>query len=392
MTRGRVPHDMRAGFALLAAILLIVSAGCAASPGTSPTTSPLPTASPTGSATPPAPSTRGVPSDFAPRSATFISADEGWVLGSTACGAELCPIIVHTNDGGATWAVVTAPPTTIFTASQLFGLLPKPTGIAEIRFADAHNGWVFGPELWATHDAGLTWTYEALPEPIEVDAVVALEVGAGTVHALGPAEETDGAPAFRIASSPVDEDAWQVAPVGVALGAGPVPEAQLVLAGASGWVLAVNRVVVDGARLVNGSWQSWLPPCADSRGPAVLAAWSETGLLAVCDVGLWAAPAGEHLFVSTDGGDTFAERTAALPFGGAGLAAAAMESAFFVKAGATLAASFDAGETWTTVLETDTTARTGYLRFTNGAEGVFIDDVGLLMTRDGGHSWREVSF
>jgi photosystem II stability/assembly factor-like uncharacterized protein len=170
-----------------------------------------------------------------------------------------------------------------------------------------------------------------------------------------------------------------------------VPEAQFVLAGSAGWVLAVNRVVIDGARLVDGSWESWRPSCADSLGPAVLVAWSETGLLALCDVGLWNEPAGEHLFVSTDGGDTFVERNTALPFDGADLAAAPTDSAFFVKVGSVLLASFDAGETWTAVLDTGPSARAGYLGFTTHTQGVLIDDTGMFMTRDGGRTWHEVS-
>ena len=33
-----------------------------------------------------------------------------------------------------------------------------PPGVSGLRFLDGVNGWAFGPELWATHDAGHTWT------------------------------------------------------------------------------------------------------------------------------------------------------------------------------------------------------------------------------------------
>jgi photosystem II stability/assembly factor-like uncharacterized protein len=311
------------------------------------------------------------------------------VLGSTTCGADLGPVIVQTGDGGRTWTRVDAPATTISTAP-----LPAEgtTGVAEIRFADPQHGWVFGPELWATRDGGRSWDQLTLPEPLAGAPVVALEAAAGHVHAVAAAIDAPPAPGFRIASSPIDEDAWQVASVRVEIGAGPVPDAQLVLAGSAGWVLSLNRTVIDGARLVDGTWRAWRPPCADAFGPAVLAAWSGTGLLAVCDVGLWREPAGEHLFVSPDGGDTFVERNGALPFEAAGLVAAATESASFVKAASELVASFDAGDTWTTVLETGPAAQAGCLAFTAATHGVLVDDTGLYLTRDGGHTWRQASF
>lgn len=389
MTRGRVPHDVRPGLALLAALLLIVSAGCSASPVGSPTTSPTPTPTSSASLTPVPTPTPSIPADFVPRSATFISADEGWVLGTTDCGADLCPVIVHTIDGGRTWARIDAPVTTISTAPRL---AEGTTGVAQIRFADALHGWVYGPELWATRDGGRSWDQLTLPEPLAGAPVVALEAAAGHVHIVAAAIDAPPAPGFRVASSPIGDDTWQVAAVRVEIGAGPVPEAQLVVAGSAGWVVSVNRVVTDGARLVDGMWGAWRPPCADSLGPGVLAAWSGTGLLAVCDVGLLGDPAGEHLYVSTDGGNTVVERNGALPFEAAGLVAAATDSAFFVKAVGDLVASFDAGDTWMTVLETGSAVRAGYLGFTTETQGVLIDDTGMFMTRDGGHTWHQVGF
>jgi photosystem II stability/assembly factor-like uncharacterized protein len=298
-------------------------------------------------------------------------------------------VIVDTVDGARTWTRVDAPATTISTSPVT---AEGTIGIAGIRFADRMNGWVYRPELWATRDGGRSWDQLTLPEPLAGAPVVALEAAAGHVHAVAATIDVPPAPGFRVASSPIDEDAWQVASVRVELGGGPVPEAQLVLAGSAGWVVGVNRVVTDGARLDDGTWSAWRPACADSLGPAVLAAWSETGLLAVCDVGLLGDPAGEHLYVSTDGGATFVERNGALPFEDARFVAAATDSAFFVKAGSELVASFDAGDTWTAVLDTGPAARPGHLGFTTETHGVLIDDTGLYLTRDGGHTWREASF
>ena len=77
------------------------------------------------------------------------------------------------------------------------------------------------------------------------------------------------------------------AQISLSVGAGPVPSAQLVLAGDRGWILTVNRTVGDGARLTNGTWQSWNPPCEETNGPAYLAASTATDVIAACEEGVY---------------------------------------------------------------------------------------------------------
>ena len=173
----------------------------------------------------------------------------------------------------------------------------------------------------------------------------ALETAGGIVHAA----VLDGGD-FRVASSPVGSDGWSVAPVRVPVGAGPVPTVQLVLSGAAGWLVENDRTVVGGARLANGSWVAWTPPCADVVGPAYLAASSPTELAAACDVGLWSNPTGDHLYLSHDGGSTFAPAGTAAPLTMAAMAAMASPSVVVVggsdATGSVLAATTDAGRTW----------------------------------------------
>ena len=47
-------------------------------------------------------------------------------------------------------------------------------GVSSVRFANSHDGWVFGPELWATHDGGRTW-HEVSVYGARTGVVVALE-------------------------------------------------------------------------------------------------------------------------------------------------------------------------------------------------------------------------
>jgi len=71
------------------------------------------------SATPPVASTSPVPPatpiastsllGLSPASVTFVSPDDGWVLGTGTCSSAPCAAIARTADGGRTWAKVSAP-------------------------------------------------------------------------------------------------------------------------------------------------------------------------------------------------------------------------------------------------------------------------------------------
>lgn len=359
-----------------------------ASPGSSP--SPSAAASPSGSPG---------PSGFQARSVTFASPDLGWALGTARCTQQPCvslaglPTIERTKDAGRTWGPVPGPDVATIVGGTSPGT-PAGSGVSELRFADPLDGWAYGPDLWATHDGGVTW--HRLPVPGGSGAtIVALEAAAGTVHAV--IADTGG---FRIASSPVATDAWRLSAVTLPYGAGPVPDAQLVLSGTGGWVLQVDRVVVDGARLAGGSWVGWTPPCADVVGPAVLGASSASDLVAACDVGAWATPKGVHLYASSDGGTTFQEVGASIPLTGlAGITTSGPAVVLVNGSGATGASvvgSFDGGRTWATVLASGEKALTD-LGFTTATQGVVVapydtTSAGLYMTRDGGHTWSAVTF
>jgi hypothetical protein len=353
-----------------------------------PVTSATPTATATVASASPAPSaSAGAPTSLlglSPASVTFVSVDEGWVLGTGTCPSGPCAAVARTIDGGNTWAAVPAP-----AASMVPGPGQGASGISGLRFADARNGWAFGPDLWATHDGGTTWARLTIPGLATDAAVAALETAGGTVHAV----VFDGG-GYRVASSPVGTDHWSLSAVRVPVGAGPVPSVQLVLSGASGWLLENDRTA--GARLVNGAWVTWQPPCADVVGPAFLAASSPTELAAACDVGLWGAPAGDHLYLSHDGGSTFAASGTAAPVQMAAQVAASSPSMFVVagsdSTGARLVATFDGGRTWTVVASLGAVTIRD-LGFTSALQGVVITTsadapASLLMTRDGGHTWR----
>jgi photosystem II stability/assembly factor-like uncharacterized protein len=339
-----------------------------------------------------------VPPGFEPSSVTFVSLSEGWVLGTAPCSSVPCTApgghapnasILRTTDGGRTWLGIPVSPTALSAAiSQNPG-----SGVSQLRFADPSNGWAFGPDLWATHDGGASWQAVSLPGVPSGGTVMALEAAAGTVTAV----VTDGS-RLAIETSPVGQDAWAPAPVSVPIGAGPVPSAQLVLQGSSGWLVEVDRTVIGGARLRAGQWQAWTPPCLTGGGPVTLAASSPVDLVADCSLGIWTGtPQGNHLFVSQDGGTTFSEAPAAIPGDGAAIASPA--PAVAVVGGTDLVATFDGGRTWTTVYRPTTTGGSGFgfVGFTSPLQGVAVtgqpgQGSTLLVTRDGGHTWSVVPF
>jgi hypothetical protein len=153
--------------------------------------------------------------------------------------------------------------------------LPARGGQLAIRFADTQDGWAYGGQLWATHDAGTTWSQISLPglsAGSGTPAIQELEASGGYVQAV-----YFGSSGFLIATSPVGTDSWLVSATTLAFGGGPVPVAQLVLQGSSGWIVENDRVVVRGARLQSGSWAAWTPPCATVEGPATLSSLQPSG-------------------------------------------------------------------------------------------------------------------
>ena len=235
----------------------------------------------------------GLPPGLDVASVTFVSLTTGWVLGGGICGASPCVQVWRTVDGGRTWTDVPAPPAPapLATNAEVRPL---------IRFANPNDGWVAASgTLWATHDGGAHWNGQS------IRSVYALEASAGSVHAIVPRSGGNGF-GFLVATSPVHTDAWRMSATEVDHGAGPVPRAQLVLQGRSGWLVIVNRALVGGARLQNGEWVAWKAPCEGDGTPVELAASTVADLVAFCLDGTWNdRPPGQRIFVSTDGGSSF---------------------------------------------------------------------------------------
>lgn len=370
--------------------LTVTSVPGATAPVQTPVTHPAPA---TTFPPPTAPPTSSMPPGFQPLSVTFVSPDEGWVLGDT--GAGTAAVVGRTTDGGSTWSVAPAPPIT----------MPGNAAGAEIRFADPADGWIFltgdaaQKVLWSTHDGGATWSARGVPGPVED-----LEAAGGAVYmvALDP---KSGAPGFRIYSAPATSDRWAASATVVPVGAGPVPAARIVLQGGSGWIVENDRIVVAGARLDNGTWAAWAPPCGGAKGSVALAASSASSLVAVCQEGVWGPSdlgpgvTGAWLFGSSNGGQTWKTvgRVGPDAFGASVVTSAPGDPQVVVTGGGSgLQASFDGGRTWQSVYSSGGPSIAEFVGFTTATQGVAVfsgqSSSVMVMTRDGGHSWQPVTF
>jgi photosystem II stability/assembly factor-like uncharacterized protein len=265
-----------------------------------------------------------------------------------------------------------------------------------VRFANERVGYVYGSGLWSTHDGGASWREVALPGAGPDTTVEAVEASSGVVYAVMATDR-----GYRIVSSPEGRDAWRLAPVVVPYGAGPVPKVQLVVQHTSAWLLENDRVVVGGARLTNGSWQPWTPPCLTAGGPATLAASSPTDLVAICQEGIWtgsSAPvARQH--VSTDGGTTFTTSPGELPDPttlDVSAVATAAPGTTVVAAGSGLYRTVDGGATWRRVLA-ESAVGWNDVGFTTTTQGIAVlapssHPGELLMTTDAGRTWTRLPF
>ena len=194
-----------------------------------------------------------------PLSATFVGTFTGWVLGQNlpagqcdSAAAPPCLVLARTDTRGASWRPVGAPP-----AHGPDGA----TGVSQVRFLNRSDGWAFGPQLWATHDSGHSWTQIATGGM----RVTALETRGTRVFAVwarctgtGPrfAAHCTG---FTLYTSPAGRDQWQPVP-GAAAGSGLAGgSAALLLTGSAAYLLVPDGPVHSSTRLA--------VPFTDSRAP-----------------------------------------------------------------------------------------------------------------------------
>jgi hypothetical protein len=328
--------------------------------------------------------------------ASFSSASDGWLLGITpaACTPYQLVQMRKTTDGGLKWTKVAAP-----AAPWSDGPVTPPGGVTAVLFANAKDGWVYGPGLWATHNGGASWHqvsthgYAVYSMAVTGTSVVAAFDKCGMAAA-----GCDNPKTFKVETAPVHTDTWRAVRGASGPGA-PRVTARAGAAYAYGVITSASATAVKLGLLTgpaNGSkaWHSAAIPCP--QGAITASAATATHVLLGCAL-LGAHPATTHLYSSTDSGAKWKQFATLGLYDGASLIEETPNGTLLVGGiynGIEL--SRDGGRTWTSpaaVDGSDWVQGGGEIEaaLVSNADGyVLVAQGPLWITRDGGKTWTRV--
>ena len=146
---------------------------------------------------------------FEPAAVSFVSPLKGWALGRAACSA--CAALRVTSDGGRHWAVLPAPPVSLWYYKGDSSETDR-RAVRDLALADSTNGYLYAPGLLTTHDGGRSWRRQPLPP------VSQLSLGRGYAFALTHSSSTGRAALWR---TPIGQDRWSRLPLPAAAVAPP---------------------------------------------------------------------------------------------------------------------------------------------------------------------------
>jgi photosystem II stability/assembly factor-like uncharacterized protein len=388
---------------------LLVLAGCANSTTKEPATVPAqssPTSDPS-SGVGRGPAGGPVPKGFTAQDLTFVSTTNGWLLGTAPCSAAPCTSIVHTTDGGKTWAGIPAPKADLEPNGQN-GCGDKAC-VRGLRFGDPTTGYAYGSTAWyLTNDGGGTWT--------KLDGQAnALEIANGSV--IRVSSNSQACPpgcTYQLTTAPLGSSQFTAAKVSGGPGQLLGNNVQLLRQGHNAYLELFANTAGGGedahAQFLtsNDDGKSWTvrkDPCGTYQGTE-----ADSTRMAVADDGsltvLCSLRTGQSSFVitSTDGGGSFGPQHAVSQGGGLDVGAASGRTLMVVTAqtqtdqrAETLLRSADAGSTWTPVATTpiaspdDLSNQT--IGFQNGTAGQWTPGGNeVFHTTDGGTSWQKYTF
>ena len=388
----------RTGFTILS-VLLLVGLALSACASSHPSAPPAPTATATAapSVTPgqpmtPAPPGGPVPGGFTATSVTFVSAQEAFVLGTVPCSHAPCTSIVRTLDRGASWRGLPAPVVPLSA--------PGGTGVWGIRFATPEHGFVFGDGLWETTDGGQHWTSAAYPG----GSILSLAAIDGQVLALTSAcsVQRGCAQPAALLRRPLAGDAWSQATLVRSAG---ITDATDLIATQAG-----VAAVLDGTDIVvtsNGgiTITRHVTPCTTAAitQESSVAVIAPDGLALLCTGQAAMGHTVKTVYTTGDLGATWLKAGMPGTAGDGGTIAAANPGQLVIataSAASWLYYSGNGAAQWqTTVTELDGGQGWADLGFTTASDGVVVHGPAakgfagqLMLTEDGGLTWRQVSF
>ena len=231
-----------------------------------------------------------IPVNFQPRSFTAVSLKEWWMLGTARCptGSGTCSAIVRSTDGGSSFAGIPGPPVSA-------------TGVMQMRFANALDGYAFDPELWETTNGGTSWSKVATPGP-----VTELETADGESYALSCPSGSANCQSMELLRSPVESVKWRKVSTPVTLSYG----AQFAVRGPNLYILSGNEpplVLLYSANKA-ASFSKRVDPCSNLGGRVTAAADGSPTLWAACPSGTNAGT-----WLSNNGGTTWVRKQGGFP-------------------------------------------------------------------------------
>jgi hypothetical protein len=339
------------------------------------------------------------PPHFRPTSVTFVGTGNGLVgavIGQAGppCATADCTSLAGTSNYGKSWYGVSAP------------LAPAPqgdAGVSQLRFANLHDGWAFGPALYETTGGGWPW------QQVNTAGQRVIDLEASGQDALAIFATCAGSAAYYASdctSFALYEGAAGAAtftPVAVPAGyqhmsAAPPSTAELVIAAGTGYLLTPTGAVLSGPA-TGGAWtQAGQAPCAPSVAAsagtpdgALLAANSQQ-LMLTCPAQAGVAGGQVALYTSATGASW--QLVDPVPVTGTPTSlATAVGGEAVLGTTAGIYYSTDGGTTWQTASISGPAPAGGisYVGMTNQSQGVAVPaDASLgevYVTGNGGQTW-----